>query len=42
MRGVLSDKDVSKKLGIDIFIYPFKEENLKGLLIILQLVCVHG
>lgn len=28
--SVLSDRDINKKLGKDIFIYPFKEENLKG------------
>lgn len=28
--GVLSNKDINKKLGKSIFIYPFKEENLKG------------
>ena len=29
-KGVLSDKDITKKLGKSIYIYPFKEENLKG------------
>lgn len=28
--GVLSNKDISEELGKSIFIYPFKEENLKG------------
>lgn len=28
--SVLSDRDINKKLGKEIFIYPFKEENLKG------------
>lgn len=28
-RGTLSDKDIKKLLGYHIFIYPFKEENLK-------------
>ncbi|MDY2881929.1 MAG: hypothetical protein SOT71_04675 [Romboutsia timonensis] len=28
-RGVLSDKNIKKLLGYHIFIYPFKEENLK-------------
>lgn len=28
--GVLGNKQIKKKLGKDIFIYPFKESNLKG------------
>ncbi|MCF2611787.1 dCTP deaminase domain-containing protein [Fusobacterium perfoetens] len=28
--GILSDKQFMKHLGIDIFIYPFNENNLKG------------
>lgn len=28
-RGVLSDKNIKKLLGYHIFIYPFREENLK-------------
>lgn len=28
--GVLSDRDINRKLGKGIFIYPFREENLKG------------
>ncbi|ACK69185.1 hypothetical protein PCC7424_0729 [Gloeothece citriformis PCC 7424] len=27
---VLSDQDIKKELGINIYIYPFKEANLKG------------
>lgn len=29
-KGVFSDKDITRKLGKSIFIYPFREENLKG------------
>lgn len=29
-KGVLSDKDIKKLLGKDIFIHPFSENNLKG------------
>lgn len=29
-KGILSDKDIKRELGKNIFIYPFKEENLKG------------
>ena len=29
-KGALSDKDIKKLLGKQIYIYPFKEENLKG------------
>jgi len=28
--GVLSDTQLIRKLGNDIFIWPFKESNLKG------------
>lgn len=28
--GVLGNKEIKKKLGKDLFIYPFKESNLKG------------
>lgn len=29
IKGILSDKDIKRLLGTHIFIYPFKEENLK-------------
>lgn len=30
IKGSLSDRDIKKLLGKQIYIYPFKEENLKG------------
>ena len=30
IKGSLSDKDIKKLLGKQIYIYPFKDENLKG------------
>ncbi len=27
---ILSDQDIKKELGINIYIYPYKAENLKG------------
>ena len=27
---ILSDKDIKNELGINIYIYPYKADNLKG------------